>query len=174
MVIAGRIFAVLGIGLLLCAFYFLAAAFVPQNGFLVFPPAFFLTISAVFAAPGIGLLMLGSRMVRKVRDEREGIEELERKRCALRGMVCDRNGVPIPKAQVDVFVEGPEEKKLVTSVRAGSGGRFAADLPDGQYLLEVGVPEIGFTSLQVRLPNAGDNGEVQIKFEAARSNAEMR
>jgi hypothetical protein len=49
-------------------------------------------------------------------------------------------------------------------MRTDARGRFSADLPDGKYVLEVGVPEIGESSLQVEVSKLVRNPELQIKL----------
>ena len=54
-------------------------------------------------------------------------------------------------------------------MQTDAGGRFSADLPDGKYVLEVGVPEIGEPTLQVDLSKSGDSPELEIKLAVASS-----
>jgi 5-hydroxyisourate hydrolase-like protein (transthyretin family) len=94
---------------------------------------------------------------------------MERNKRSLRGVVRDETGSPIPKATVDVFVQGSQGEQPVTTMQTDAGGRFSADLPDGKYVLEVGVPEIGEPTLQVDLSKSGDSPELEIKLAVASS-----
>ncbi|MGA3132474.1 MAG: hypothetical protein ABSD59_16845 [Terracidiphilus sp.] len=47
------------------------------------------------------------------------------------------------------------------------GGRFSADLPEGQDVLQVWAPEIGESSLPVAVSELGDSTELKIKLDAA-------
>jgi Carboxypeptidase regulatory-like domain len=169
MAIAGKIFIVLGAGLLLLAGFIVLGGLTQSSGWIQFPASFYLAISAVFAVPGGALLLLGFRLMGEVRGERERIETLESNQGTLRGFVCDASGSPIPRATVDVFIEGLGGKRPAASTRTGSGGRFAVELPEGQYLLEVGVPELGESSMPVAVSKSGDSAELQIKLPVATS-----
>ncbi|MGA3035497.1 MAG: carboxypeptidase regulatory-like domain-containing protein [Terracidiphilus sp.] len=87
----------------------------------------------------------------------------------LRGIVCDRNGYPIPKATVDVLIKGTQGKKHAAKLRTDVNGRFSADIAEGQYLLNVSAQGFAesFRSVTVSRPGSGD--ELQIKLEIAPS-----
>ncbi len=172
MAIAGRIFVGLGIVLLFFAGYIVLTGLTQSSGWIQFPASFYLGVSAVFAVPGACLLLLGIHLVREVREERERIEALDRNESSLRGFVCDLNGVPIAKAAVDIFIEGTQGSEPVASVKTGSGGRFAADLPEGRYVVVVSVPEIGESSRPVTISTSGDDQELEIKVDVASPNTE--
>ena len=172
MAIAGRIFEALGLFLLAIAGFYLLAGLMPSSGWIQLSFTIYLIFSAIFAVPGVCLLLLGIHLVREVREERERIEALDRNESSLRGFVCYQDGVPIPKATVDIFIDGSQGSEPKASVKTGSGGRFAADLPAGQYVVVVSVPEVGESSRPVTVSESGEGPEVEIKIEAAASEAE--
>jgi hypothetical protein len=169
MAIAGRILAVLGVGLLIFAVLCFLAAVGPRQGWDIFGPGFYVAAAVIFALPGAGVLLFGIHLVRQDREIREFNEAMERNDRWLRGIVCDKKGVPIPKATVDIYIEGSQGREPVASVRTGSGGRFATDLPEGQYLVVVSVPEVGESSLPLTVSNSEDSPELQIEVEATPS-----
>jgi hypothetical protein len=72
------------------------------------------------------------------------------------GTVTDRGGAPV--AEAAVTVTGPEG--AVTTTTAGSGGYAVGDLPPGDYIIEVAVPE-GYTGVDplrrsVTITDAGE------------------
>lgn len=68
MAIRGRIFQILGVGLLLLAGWFLLGGLTdPGGGFEIFLPSFWLKVSAVCAVPGAAALVLGIYWVREAR-----------------------------------------------------------------------------------------------------------
>jgi hypothetical protein len=71
------------------------------------------------------------------------------------------------KASVDIFVKGKPENEQQVTLRTDAEGRFSADLPEGQYVLEVGVPEIGECVAEVAISKSGTNPELQIKLDSA-------
>jgi hypothetical protein len=78
MAIRGRIFQILGVGLLFLAGYFLLAGLGDQGGgFQIFGPGFAFVLSAVFGVPGAVALLLGIYWVREARDLREFDEAME-------------------------------------------------------------------------------------------------
>ncbi|MGO9324288.1 MAG: carboxypeptidase-like regulatory domain-containing protein [Terracidiphilus sp.] len=89
----------------------------------------------------------------------DGVEQ-----SATTGLVSDGTGSPIRNATVDVFAGGSQESQPAATMRTDARGRFSADLPDGKYVLEVGVPEIGESSLQVEVSKLVRNPELQIKL----------
>src|SRR5579863_5358341 len=143
MAIIGRILEVFGAGLLTLAVLCFIAGFGPREGWDIFGPGFYMIVALVLAVPGAGSLLFGIHLVRQEREQRESNQAMERNDRALRGIVCDGNSIPIAKATVDIFIEGSQESEPMASVRTGSGGKFAADLPAGKYALVVSVPEVG-------------------------------
>ena len=78
MAIRGRIFQILGVGLLFLGGYFLLAGLEDQGGgFQIFGPSFAFVLCAVFGVPGVGALVLGIYWVREARDLREFDEAME-------------------------------------------------------------------------------------------------
>jgi hypothetical protein len=78
MAIRGRIFQILGVGMLFLAGYFLLAGLGDQGGgFQIFGPGFAFILSAIFGVPGAGALLLGVYWVREARDLREFDEAME-------------------------------------------------------------------------------------------------
>jgi hypothetical protein len=172
MAIAGRIFEVLGIGLLSVAGFYLLAGLMPSSGWVQLSFTIYLIFSAIFAVPGACLLLLGIHLVREVREERERIEALDRDECSLHGFVCDRDGIPIAKAAVDIFIDGTQGSEPVASVQTGSRGRFAVDLHEGRYVAVVSVPEVGESSRPVTISASGNNPELEIKLDVVTPNTE--
>jgi len=167
--IAGKILIVLGAGLLLLAGIFLLDAVIPSGGWGLGGPRFGLIVAAFPGVPGAFALLAGIYLVRRNRITREFNEVMEWNKRPLRGIVCDETGAPIPKATVDVFIEGAPECPSVATMHTDGKGRFSADLPDGKYVLEVGVPEIGESSMPVTVSKSGDNPELQVKLAVASS-----
>ncbi len=164
MAIAGKILTVLGAELLLLAGIFFLDAVVPSGGWGLGGPRFGLIVAGFPGLPGVCALLLGIYLSRRARTQREFNAAMEWNGRQLRGIVCDGAGSPIPKATVDVFIEGSLESQPVASMRTDAKGRFSADLPDGKYVLEVGVPEIGESSLQVEVSKLVHSQELQIKL----------
>jgi hypothetical protein len=88
----------------------------------------------------------------------------------LHGVVCDRVGSPIARANIDVLIAGTQGKQHAGRSRTDSKGEFSIDLPEGRYLLKVSAQ--GFTDwfrlVVVSRPESSD--ALQIKLEIAPSN----
>jgi len=119
----------------------------------------------VFTFLGISGLLPGIYLVRQARTLRDFNTAMEYNNRSLRGVVCDSNGSPIPKATVDVFLDGAEKNQPMVTMRTDARGRFSFDLPEGEYVLDVGAPEIGESAVQVAIAKAGHIAELQIKLE---------
>ncbi len=163
MAFVGRVLEVLGIVLLFLAGYFLLAALMPQEAWDFLRPAYLPAAEFLGVAGGLSLLA-GIHYVRKDRESREFNEAMARNSRSLRGTVSDPNGLPAPKASVDIFIKGMPENEQPVTLRTDAEGRFSADLPEGQYVLEVGVPEIGECVAEVAISKSGVNPELQIKL----------
>lgn len=164
MAIAGKIFIVLGTGLLLLAGIFFLDAVIPSGGWGLGGPRFGLIVAGFPGVPGVCALLLGIYLARRARALSELSAAMEWIDRPLRGIVCDESDSPIPNATVDVFIEGSEESQPMATIRTDAKGRFSTDLPDGKYVLEVGVPEIGESSLQVEVSKLVHNKEVEIRL----------
>lgn len=164
MAIAGKILTMLGAGLLLLAGIFFLDAVVPSGGWGLGGPRFGLIAAGFPGAPGVCAMLLGIYLARRARTRREFNAAMEWSSRPLRGIVSDGTGSPIRNATVDVFDEGSQESPPVATMRTDARGRFSADLPDGKYVLEVGVPEIGESSLRVEVSKLVRNPELQIKL----------
>jgi hypothetical protein len=162
MAIAGRILVVVGAALLLLAVCFFLTAIVPSGGWGPMGARFGLIVAAFPGVPGACTFLLGVYLVRRVREQREFNEAIEWNGRSLRGIVFDQGGSPVPKATVDVFVDRAERNQSVATAQTDARGRFSADLPEGQYILEVGVPEVGESSVEVVVSKQGENKEFQI------------
>lgn len=165
MAIAGRIFIVVGAVLLLLAACLFLTAIVPSSRWGPVGVRFGLIVAAFPGLPGACAFLLGIYLVRRAREQREFNEAMEWNNRPLRGIVCDPAGSPVPKAIVDVFVDGVPESDPVATMQTDTGGRFSADLPEGQYLLEVGVPEVGESSIHITVPKVGESAELRICLE---------
>jgi hypothetical protein len=165
MALAGRILEVLGIVLLFFAAYFLAALLLPQGAWDLLRPAY-LPASEILGVAGCLSLLAGIGYVRKDRQAREFNEAMARKNRSLRGTVHDSKGLPVAKASVDIFLKGSEDSERPQSLRTDAVGRFSADLPEGQYVLEVGVPEIGVSRVEAAITRSGNSPELEIKFDS--------
>jgi hypothetical protein len=163
MAIAGKILIVSGAVLLLFAIFIFLAALAPNSGWGPSGAGFGLFLSAFPGVPGACAFLLGFYLVRRVRTEQEFDEAMAWNKRSLRGTVCDATGAPFPKATIDVFGAGPQGNKPVATMRADANGRFSANLPEGEYELEVWGPEIGRSSVQVVISKSGKNAEQYIK-----------
>lgn len=157
---------VVGAGLLVLAVCVFLAA-LPSDGWGPSGARFGLMLSAFPGLPGACVLLLGVYLVRQTNAQRDFNEAMEWNNRWLRGTASDGTGSPIPKAIVDVFVDGAERSQPIATMRTDYPGRFSADLPEGQYVLEVWAPEIGESSIHFAISKAGNNAELQIKLEAA-------
>jgi len=168
MTIAGKTLVVVGAGLLALAVCIFLAS-LPSDGWGPSGARFGLIVSAFPGVPGACALLLGIYLVRQTRTLREFNEAMEWNNRSFRGTACDGTGSPIPKATVDVFVDGAERSQRVTTMLTDARGRFSADLPEGQYVLEVWAPEIGNFSIPVAVSKSVNNAELHIKLVAAHS-----
>jgi Carboxypeptidase regulatory-like domain len=165
MAIAGRVLEVVGIALLFFAGYFLLAALLPQEAWDFLRPTY-LPVSAFLGVTGGLSLLAGIHYVRKDRQLREFKEETARNSRSLRGTVSDPDGLPVLKASIDIFIKGKPENEQPMTLRTDAEGRFSADLREGQYVLEVGVPEIGECVTEVAISKSGANPELEIRLDS--------
>jgi len=160
--IAGRIFVVVGAVLLLLAVCFFLTAIVPSGGWGPMGARFGLIVAAFPGVPGACAFLLGFSLLRRARGQREFNEAMAWNSRPLRGVVSGPAGSPVPRATVDVFAEPAQENQPVATMLTDGRGRFSADLPVGRYLLEVGVPELGDSSVEVVVSKERENKELQI------------
>jgi hypothetical protein len=165
MAITGKILMVLGVGLLLLAGFFFLDATLSTEGWGPSGARFGLIIAQFPGAPGVCALLLGIYLVRRAHKLREANEAMEWNNRSLRGVVHDPYGSPIPKATVDVFIEGSQGSQPVATMQTDARGRFSTDLPEGRYLLEVGVPELDEFSRQVEISKSGNTAELTVILE---------
>jgi hypothetical protein len=165
MAITGRVLIAVGAVLLLLAVCFFLTAIVPCGGWGPMGARFGLIVAAFPGVPGACTFLLGVFLVRRARERREFNEAMDWNVRSLRGVVYDHGGSPVPRATVDVFVDGAERNQPVATMQTDARGRFSADLTEGQYLLEVGVPEVGESSVEVVVSKQGENREFQINLE---------
>jgi Carboxypeptidase regulatory-like domain len=168
MAFAGRILVVVGAVLLLLAACFFLTALVPSGGWGPMGARFGLIAAAFPGVPGACSFLLGIYLVRRAREQREFHDAMEWNSRSLRGIVTNSTGSPVPRAAVDVF-DRAERNQPVATMQTDARGRFSADLPEGQYLLEVGVPEVGESSVEVVISKARECREVQVvlKFDGS-------
>jgi hypothetical protein len=83
----------------------------------------------------------------------------------LRGIVCDRIGNPIPKAAVLVLIKGTQGKRHAAKAETDANGRFSADVPEGQYLLDVSAGGFEEGLRLVTVSRSGSDTELKIKLE---------
>jgi len=166
--IVGRTLELLGLTLLTIAAFFALAALVPSGGWDFFA-GLYLPASEISGASGISALLLGIYFVRTAQSERKFREEMERNNRSLRGSVFDRTGTPVPEATVDIFTSS-EAKCPIATTQTDDDGRFSVELPDGEYVLSISVPEVGETALPVTVSHYDRNEEMQIRFETVAFN----
>ena len=138
----------------------------PAQGWDFLRPVY-LPAAEILGLPGVCALGYGIYLMRDARALRNFNEDLLWSERPLRGTVSDQAGSPIARATVDVFVDGMEESRPVATLVTDIRGRFSADLADGNYLLQVGVPELGESSMQVAVAKSGENQAMQIRIDGS-------
>jgi len=82
-----------------------------------------------------------------------------------RGVVRNEAGDPIPRASIDVVQLRTQAQNHTTRLHADAQGRFAAKLPDGDYLAFFDVPGLKERAIPLTLSKAEGGGELQVVLQ---------
>jgi hypothetical protein len=87
----------------------------------------------------------------------------------LQGTVRDPAGYLIPRATVDVLIEGTQGKQHAATVHTDASGSFSFNLPEGEYVLKISAEGFDQYFELIRVSRSGSTAELQIKLEIAPS-----
>jgi hypothetical protein len=85
------------------------------------------------------------------------------------GTVTDPIGSPIASAIIDVLKKGTEGKQRVTSLHTDAGGKFSADLPDGEYLIRIAAPGFEELLLLVNVSKSTNSEGLRLKLHIGKA-----
>jgi hypothetical protein len=86
-----------------------------------------------------------------------------------RGVVCDQAGAPIPNASVDVLFKGTDGKRYAARLRTDGSGKFASNLPEGNYVAFVRCQGFSDRVIAVVIAKTGSDNELKVELEIGRS-----